>query len=170
MLRCVTDIEVLLSVDAGRIPSGVMAFFVGDVDVAERRTYAVLSVLSVGAAAACAGLGAGRALVMLLVLAATALALFATPTLREDHDPRAKRPVIVITPEAIVMRDECGLKVWRFEDLTGVAAAVHDHRPQLVLTGRDGKRYAVDCLRFQNGERVREVVDQRLQSLRTQAG
>ena len=165
-----TDIEVLLSVDAGRIPPGAVAFFVGDADVAERRTYAVLSLLSVVAAAVCVGLGAGSALVMLLVLAAAALALFATPTLREDQDPRTQRPVIVITPEAIVMRDECGLKVWRFEDLSSVAAAVHDHRPQLVLQSRDGKRYAVDCLRFQHGERVREVVDQRLQSLRAQVG
>jgi hypothetical protein len=166
-----SEIEALLKVDGGQVPPGAVAFFLGDVDATERRTYAALAVLAAVAAAACVGLGAGRFVVMLLVLAGTALALLAMPTARESHEQAAvKRPVIVVTPHALVMRDEWGLRVWRFEDLTSVSAAVHEQRPQLVLVCRDGKRHLVDCLRFRHGERVREVVDQRLRSLGTQIG
>jgi hypothetical protein len=161
-----TDIEALLSVDAGRVPPGAMAFFLGDAEVVERRTYVVLGVTAAAAGAICAGLGGGRVVVMLLLLAAAALLLLATPTLGDDEDRAVKRPVIVVTSNALMMRDECGLRIWPFEDLASVAAAIHDQRAHLLLVGTDGKRHVVDCLRFRNGERVREVVDQRLQSLR----
>src|SRR6185369_6847502 len=102
----VTDIEALLSVDAGRVPPGAVAFFAGDIDVGERRTYAVLALLSGVAAAACACGGAGRFLVALLLLSGTALAVLATPTSHEEEERRIKRPVLVVTDVALIVRDE----------------------------------------------------------------
>lgn len=164
-----TDIEALLSVDAGRVPPGAVAFFAGDADVGERRTYAALAALSGVAAAACACIGAGRFLTALLVLSGAALAVLATPNAPAEEERRVKRPVLVVTDVALIVRDEWGLKVWRFEDLCGVTATVHDYRPHLLLVDRRGSRYPLDCLRFKNGDRLRDLITKRLAARDTAA-
>jgi hypothetical protein len=158
-----TDVEALLSVDGGKVPQGIMAFFEEDEDPNPLRARAVLALVTLGAAAACAYGGAGRFMVALMVLAAAGLAIAAWPTLpAEGERPRIKRPVMVVTSQGIIVRDEVGLRSWQFADLTAVASQFHNQRPHLVLITQDGKRHAIDHLRFERSDRLRQVLDERL--------
>lgn len=158
-----TDIEALLSVDGGKVPPGTMAFFEEEEDPNPLRARAILAVVTLGAAAACGFGGAGRFMVALMLLAAAGLAISAWPTLPEEGErPPIKRPVMVVTAHGVIVRDELGLRSWEFANLTAVASQFHNQRPHLVLITADGKRHAIDHLRFERSDRLRAVLDERL--------
>ena len=160
-----SEIEALLSVDAGRVPPATVAFFARDAEASERLTYAVLGAMTAVTALLSGLLGGPDLVGALLVLTAAMFTIVATPTLKEpsDEDNRQiKRHVMVVTSEAIIVRDAWGLRSWRFEDLAEIAASSYEHRPYMVLIKRDGSRHALDYLSFQRPEQLREVIDTRL--------
>ena len=160
-----SEIEALLSVDAGRVPPATVAFFARDAEASERLTYAVLGAMTAMVAMVSGLLGGPDLMGALLVLTAAMFTIVATPTLKEpgDGEPRQiKRHVMVVTSEAIIVRDAWGLRSWRFEDLSEIAASSYEHRPYMVLIQRDGTRHALDYLSFQRPEQLRQVIDTRL--------
>jgi hypothetical protein len=161
-----TDIEALLSVDRGQVPPATVAFFARDEESFERRRYATVAALTGVAAACCAACGGERMLVALMVLVAAVSAVLATPTIRDGGEPArpCKPHVMVVTAQALVVRDGWGLRSWRFEDLADVVLSSYNFRPCLVLVQRDGSRHALDYLSFQRGERLREVINHHLSS------
>jgi hypothetical protein len=157
-----TDIEVLLSVDAGRIPEGTTAFFVRDRDRTLRRWWATISIAVMGAAVACGFVGAGYTWVAVLLLIGGVFAVMATPTLSDETYPDVTRQVLVVTPQAILMRDGQGLRTWTFEDLADASAWRYADRVDLLLVRRDGGRVFIDCQNFHRGDRLPDVIAQRL--------
>jgi len=158
-----TDIEALLSVDAGRTPAGTVAFRVADPDQAARRLWAAISGVAALATLGTGIGGGGRVAVSLLGLTAAIFAVLATRTLSEDEDEeRSKKPIVVITPRGVVIRDGSGLRHWQFEDLASVSTRWHMDRLLLVLVGQDGKRALVDCQRFRRGHRLPEIISRRV--------
>ena len=157
-----TDIEVLLSVDAGRIPEGTNAFFVRDRDRTLRRCWAALSIAIMAGAVVGGFVGAGYTWVAVLVLVGGMFAVMATPTLSDDPYPEIKRQVLVVTPHAILMRDEQGLRTWTFEDLADASSTRYADRCDLLLVRRDGGRVFIDCQNFHRGERLPDVIAKRL--------
>jgi hypothetical protein len=153
-----TDIEALLSVDAGRIPEGAVAFFTRDPELGQRRMCIVTSAL-LGAAAIASGIaGAGLVCVAMFALGAGIFAVLATPT-RTDEDARpTKRQVVVVTPRGIIMRDAQGLRTWTFEDLTDASSWRHADRTDLLLVRRDGTRIFINCQGFHRGEKLPDVI------------
>jgi hypothetical protein len=157
-----TDIEVLLSVDAGRIPEGTNAFFVRDRERTLRRWWAAVSIALMGTAVACGFVGAGYTWVAVLLLVGGIFAVMATPTLADDPSPEIKRQVLVVTSRAILMRDGQGLRTWTFEDLADASSCRYADRIDLLLVRRDGGRVFIDCQNFHRGDRLPEVISQRL--------
>jgi len=160
-----SEIEALLSVDAGRVPPATVAFFARDAEAGERLTYAVLGAMTAAAAMLSSLLGGPDLVGALLILTAAMFTIVATPTIKEEHeeDTRpAKKHVMVVTAEGLIVRDAWGLRSWRFEDLTDIAASSYEHRPYMVLIQRDGTRHALDYLSFQRPEQLRRVIDRRL--------
>jgi hypothetical protein len=164
MLTSMSEVEALLSVDAGKVPPATVAFFAIDDEASEQRAYALLAAMTSIAAVWCALLGAANMLLALMVLIAAIFAIVATPTVPAADDPPrpAKRHVMVVTPEGLIVRDAWGLRSWRFEDLAAAVPSTYDHRPYIVLVERDGTRHALDYLSFQRGERLRQVIGHRL--------
>jgi hypothetical protein len=158
-----TEVEALLSVDAGQIPPGTVAFFEQDGDPAATRTYITLAVSTAVIAVGCALAGASRYLVAPMLIAAASLGVMAWPTEPDEGETRPiKRQVMVVTPTGLIVRDEFGLRSWQFADLAGVFSRVYNQRPHLVLVERGGTRHAIDLGRFQRRERVREILAERL--------
>jgi hypothetical protein len=163
-----TDVDALLSVDAGQIPPDCAAFFIEEASRGMFHARAALAGVVGAVAVGCAWGGAGAMPVALLVLAAGVLGVLATPTIDEEEEeaeavrPPVKRQVMVVTPQGIIVRDEWGLRSWQFDDLTSVVQGAYNQRPHLVLIDRHGTRHAIDYLRFQRAERVRETIDNRL--------
>jgi len=153
-----------LSVDAGRIPPGTMAFFRKNADLGVLRARAVLSSAFgiAGVVLACAG--GPRLLALLLLVAAALTAVLSTPTVAEDdgEGAAARKQVLIVTPRGLIGRDHSGLRSWRFEELANVFTGGHAGRPHLVLVERSGARHTIDHLRFADGERLLEVIDSRL--------
>lgn len=165
-----TEIEALLSVDAGKTPPETVAVFLDDGTRAFRRTPAVVAVAAGLAAGASGFAGLGHGCVALLLLTAGLLALRAMPTLPEDENRDPKRQVLVITRFGIIVRDLSGLRRWRFDELRDVVAGIHGERPFLTFIDRDGKRHTVDCAAYRHGERARRVVSARLRVKTTSPG
>ena len=164
-----SEIEALLSVDAGRVPPATVAFFARDAEAGERLTYSILGAMSALAAVTCGLLGGPDLVGALLILTAAMFTIIATPTVKEadaDDNRPAKRHVMVVTSEGLIVRDAWGLRSWRFEDLADIGASSYEHRPYMVLIHRDGSRHALDYLYFQRPEQLREVIGHRLR-LRT---
>src|SRR6185369_15996956 len=80
MLGGMSEVEALLSVDAGRIPPDTLAFFRKNADLGVLRARAVLSSVFgiAGVVMACAG--GPRLPAMLLLIAAALTAVLSTPT------------------------------------------------------------------------------------------
>src|SRR5689334_3820922 len=80
MIGAMSEVEALLSVDAGRIPPGTLAFFRKNADLGVLRARAVLaSVLGISAVTlACAG--GPRLVAALLLIGAVIAAVLSTPT------------------------------------------------------------------------------------------
>jgi hypothetical protein len=157
-----TDVEALLEVDAGRIPPGVVAFFPRDPEAPARRMKMVMAIATAVTALACAMADLGREPVALLLLTAGILGVTATRTEPEEPERTSKQPVLVVTPNAMIVRDDSGLRRWEFDDLVSVRPIAHRQRVVLLVETSDGARDVIDNLLFQRGEDLRELIGQRL--------
>lgn len=162
-----TEIEALLSVDAGRRPPGTVVFFLDDGSRGFRRVHAGLAVLAGLAALGVALGGGGRNGAALLLLVGGMLAVTALPTLRDDSNRDPKRQVLVITALGLIVRDAWGLRSWRFDDVASVVAGMHQSRPYLNLIDRSGKRHTIECAAYRRGLRVRDAISSRMSVART---
>lgn len=157
-----TDIEVLLSVDGGHTPPGTVAFFMRDADRETRKVRAIVGGLFAVMAVAGAIAGGGLHIVALLLLAGGIMGVLAMPTASDDRRTQIKKRVVVVTENGIIMRDGRGLRTWLFKDLQGASSWRHADRVDLWLERRDGSRSFINCRVFQRGERLPEVIKQRL--------
>jgi hypothetical protein len=165
-----TDVEALLSVDAGKTPPGVVAFFMADPERDIQLPWLVMAVTSGVAAIAAGCVGAGLLPVTLLLLCASLFGVFATPTLSADGRPTIKRQVMVVTSEGLIVRDACGLRSWRLDDMADVSARIFDCRTYLDIVDRHGTRHSIETIGFRRGDRVREVITNRLRLRQTHVG
>lgn len=162
MHRSMSDVEALLSVDAGKVPPGVVAFFARDPEASKRRVLAAFAVVMTGVTAAAYWSALNRPSIALLALATLALIIQALPPERDPETARYKRPTLVVTPSGVIVRDGSGLRSWTFEDLVDVRPYLHQQRIGLLLAKRDGSREFVDTLSFERGETVTELIGRRL--------
>jgi hypothetical protein len=162
MHRSMSDVEALLSVDAGKVPPGVVAFFARDPEAAKRRALAVFAVMLGAATAAAYFAGLTRPPIALLALATLAMVIQALPPERDPEAARHKRPTLVVTANGVIVRDGSGLRSWAFDDLADVRPYLHHQRIGLLLARRDGAREFVDTLSFERGEKVTELIGRRL--------
>lgn len=162
MHRMMSDVEALLSVDAGKVPPGVVAFFARDPEASKRRALAIFAGLLAAATAAAYFGGLSRPPVALLALATLALIIQALPPEVDPETARYKRPTLIVTANGVMVRDGSGLRSWTFEDLADVRPYLHQQRIGLLFARRDGSREFVDTLSFERGEKVTEVIGRRL--------
>jgi hypothetical protein len=162
MQSMMSDVEALLSVDAGRVPPGTMAFFARDPERTQRRILAVFAFL-VGSAALASLLGGlSRPPIALLALGTIALAVMALPPERDPETVGHKRPTLVLTANGMIVRDGSGLRSWSFDDVADVRPFLHQQRIGLLILKHDGSRQFVDTLSFKRGEKVNELIGRRL--------
>ena len=157
-----TEVQALLSVDAGSVPPDAVAFFPRDAEAPARRVRAVLAVIAHASAVALAVSGTARPLVALLALAGVALSVGALPNRADEDEPRSKRPTLVLTATGMILRDVCGLRTWCYEDLLHVSPFVHELSLGLLVIGKDGKREFLDTASFERGDKVRELLRRRI--------
>jgi hypothetical protein len=157
-----SDVEALLSVDAGRVPPGTVAFFQRDPERTQRRLLAVFALLVASGTVAAVVAGLSRPPIALLALATIALFIMALPPERDPEELRRKRPTLVLTANGMIVRDGSGLRSWSFEDLLDVRPYLHQQRIGLLILKRDGSRQFVDTLSFKRGEKVNELIGRRL--------
>ncbi len=162
MQSVMSDVEALLSVDAGRVPPGTVAFFARDPEAPKRRFFFVLAVLVAGAAVASAIAGLSRPPIAILALAAIALFVQSLPPEQDPEVKRQKRPTLVVTQNGMIVRDGWGLRSWSFDELEDVRPFLHQQRIGLLIAKRDGSRQFVDTLSFERGEKVNELIGRRL--------
>jgi hypothetical protein len=162
MHRLMSDVEALLSVDAGKVPPGVVAFFARDPEGSKRRVMAGFAVVMAVVTGAAYWAALNRPSVALLALATLCLIIQALPPERDPETARYKRPTLVVTPNGVIVRDGSGLRSWTFEDLVDVRPYLHQQRIGLLLAKRDGSREFVDTLSFERGEAVTELIGRRL--------
>jgi hypothetical protein len=162
MQSSMSDVEALLSVDAGRVPPGTVAFFARDPERTKRRALAVFTVLM--GTAMVAGLigGLSRTPIALLALATIGLFVMALPPERDPETAGHKRATLVLTSNGMIVRDNSGLRSWSFDDLVDVRPFLHQQRIGLLIARRDGGREFVDTLLFKRGEKVNELIGRRL--------
>jgi hypothetical protein len=157
-----TEVEALLSVDAGTVPPGAIAFFPRDPEAPVRRVRAVMA-LAVGAVALGFAIGGmSREPIALLLLAAGMLGVTASRTSPEPDDPVSKRPTLVVTPSGMIVRDAWGLRSWQFDELSEVRPYLHQRQVGLLIVRQDGSRDFIDNHLFERGESVGELVGRRL--------
>ena len=169
MHRSMSDVEALLSVDAGKVPPGVVAFFARDPEASKRRAFTVSAILMAIATAGAHLAGAARSGTALLALATLALVIQALPPERDAEKARQKRPTLVVTANGVIVRDGSGLRSWNFDDLMDVRPFLHQQRIGLLFAKRDGSREFVDTLSFERGEKVNELIGRRLKPARSSA-
>jgi len=159
-----SEVEVLLSVDAGRIPPDAVVFHAADPEAPIRRMYTFLAVTgamgSLGVALSSVGIEA----VLLLAIVTAVMVVLALPTSLEPEEARNKRPTLVVTPRGVIVRDDGGLRTWRFDELAQVLPCHHAHGDGLLLIGNDGSRQFLDCLVFRQGYRLGEVIGTRMKT------
>jgi hypothetical protein len=158
----VTEVEVLLSVDAGRVPPDAVVFPAADPEAPTRRLNGVLGAVCALAVVGCLLSGVGRDLVALLVLIAGIFVVLATPTDGEPDEPPHKPPLMVVTPRGMIVRDDDGLRSWRFDELAEVVPYVHTAGEGLLLVSRDGSREFLDNRLFRRGDKVGELIRRHL--------
>ena len=147
----------MLSVDAGRVPPGTIAFFQRDPDAPRRRSCAWLAIIIDGFALALVIAGVSKMGAALLALAGVALALGAIPTRSEEERPR-KPLTLVVTPDGIVVRDENGMRYWHFDDLADASPYADQTMSGLLIVHKNGKRDFIDTAAFERGEKVRDAI------------
>jgi hypothetical protein len=153
-----SEIEVLLSVDAGRVPPDTVVFFAADPEASIRRMYTFLAVTGALGSLGVALSSVGAEAVVLLSVITAVMVVLALPTSLEPEEARNKRPTLVVTPRGMIVRDAGGLRTWRFSELAEVLPCHHAHSIGLLLVGTDGSREFLDCLVFRRGERLGEVI------------
>jgi hypothetical protein len=158
----ISEVQALLSVDAGKIPLGVVAFFPRDPEAPARRVRAIFAVIAHAAAFALVLSGTGRPLAALLALAGVALTVGAFPTSSEEEEPPSKRPTLVLTPTGMILRDSCGLRTWHYDDLLHVSPFVHELTLGLLVIRKNGRREFLDTASFERGEKVRDLLRGRI--------
>jgi hypothetical protein len=162
MQSSMSDVEALLSVDAGRVPPGTVAFFARDPERTKRRVLAVFAVLVAGGVVAGLLGGLSRPPIALLALGTIARFITALPPERDPESARRKRPTLVLTANGMIVRDASGLRSWSFDDLLDVRPYLYQQRIGLLILKRDGSRQFVDTLSFKRGEKVNELIGRRL--------
>ncbi|HVZ75649.1 MAG TPA: hypothetical protein VHJ20_24925 [Polyangia bacterium] len=158
-----SEVEALLSVDAGRVPPGVVVFRARDPEAEVRRVRRVLAVSAGIVTIALAITGAAREPVAMLVLTTAMLALSATRTAGDPDEERSKKPTVVLTPSGMIVRDANGLRSWQFEDIADVRACVCQGRVGMLVVQRDGSLHFLDNLLFARGEQLSSLVRRHLQ-------
>ena len=158
-----SEVEALLSVDAGRIPPGAVAFFPRDTEAPARRARAILAIVTDAAALGLVVIGFPLSMVALLALAGVALAVSALPTNSDDEEEAPSQPpTLVLTPTGMILRDNTGLRTWSYEDVLHVSPFVHELTVGLLVIRKDGKREFLDTASFERGEKVRELLGRRI--------
>jgi hypothetical protein len=160
-----SDVETLLSVDAGRVPKAAVVFLARDPEAPNRKLFALLAVICSGTAVSSALMGVDRAMIALLVLTGATLVLMAMPTAPEPDDAATKRPTLVVTAAGMIVRDETGLRSWRFDELSEVRSFLCDQRVGMLIVRHDGSRDFLDNLSFERGERLRELIAPHIKKL-----
>jgi hypothetical protein len=158
-----SEIEVLLSVDGGRVPPGTVVFLPRDATAQARILFALLAVLLSAAAIGCTVAGASPEQVALLALATGMAAVWASATEAEVDQP-VKRAMLLVTATGMIVRDTAGLRSWRFDELADVHPFVHEERIVLLVVARDGRRDVVDHSVFEGGGRLRKLIGARLEA------
>jgi hypothetical protein len=153
-----SEVEALLSVDAGRVPPGAVVFPAADPEAPARRAYLFLALVAGISAVGSFFSGLGLEPVVLLGIIAAILAVLAVPTTPEPEEARHKQPTLVVTPYGMIVRNHEGLRSWRFDELASVHPYVFTDGEGLLLVKRDGSREFLDCLGFRQGDRVAEVI------------
>ena len=157
-----SDVEALLSVDAGKVPPGAVAFFPRDPEAAKRRLATVMAVLTFAGAVALAISGGSHIGTVLVALIAVSLSVGAIPTRPDVEVPPTKRPTLLLTPSGLIIRDDQGLRQWFFEDLADVRPHLHLRSIGLLVVRKDGTRDFIDTTLFDRGEKVQELIGRRL--------
>lgn len=148
---------ILRSVETGSAPDGVLAFVMVDPATRARRIWAVATAIVIGVAVVGAGLGHGWSWTTCVALSCGIVAVLSTPTV-EDADGDGRQPMLVVTDDAILLRDLASVRAWRFVDLAGAQVSRYAHRIDLILVARDGGRSFIDCRVFEGGARLPEIV------------
>jgi hypothetical protein len=157
-----TEVETLLSVDANRVPRGTIAFFQRDPDAPMRRSCAWLAMIVDGFALSLMIANVSKVGTALLALGGVVLTLCALPTKAEGDDRPRKRPTLLLTSDAIVVRDARGMRSWQFDDLQAVLPYADLDGRGLIVIRRDGKRDFIDTDFFERGEKVGDAIGHRL--------
>ena len=147
-----TEVEALLSVDAGRVPAGVIAFRARDREKSTRIVRIVLAACCAVAAVLGAFAGVGREFVALLLLGAGIFGVLATPDEPEEPEPAAKPGTLLLTPTGLIVRDVFGLRCWRWSELRDVRQVTGRGDAGLLIICRDGTTDFVDTGEFERGE------------------
>src|SRR5258706_1527716 len=128
-----SEVEALLSVDAGRVPTGAVVFRAREPEAEVRRLRLVLAVgaglVTVGLAVA----GVAREPIAMLVLTTAMLAISATRTQPEGELARHKRPTMVLTTTGMIVRDASGLRSWQYADIGDVRTCVCQGQVGIVV-------------------------------------
>ena len=98
----------------------------------------------------------------LLALVGVAFAVGALPTRPDVEEAPTKRPTLLLTVEGLIVRDDCGLRTWSFDDLADVRPYMHLRTLGLLVVRKDGKRDFIDTMAFERGDRVPELIGRRL--------
>jgi hypothetical protein len=149
-----TDVEALLSVDAGRLPPGCSAFRARDPEARTRALRAGLAVMFALAAVGSAVAGVAHEGIALLVLTASIFAILATPDEPDPEEARHKRATLVVTPTGMIVRDQHGLRRWEFHDVVEVTRVLSEGSAGLWVVTRNGASDFVDTEVFERGERL----------------
>jgi hypothetical protein len=153
-----SEVEVLLSVDAGRIPPGTVVFMARDPDAPARILRALMALMLAVAAVGCAINGSPRELIALLALGTGIAAISASRTEPEPEDQPVKRAMFVLTPTGVIVRDAWGLRSWRWAELKEVRPFLHEQRTGLLFVLRDGSRDFVEHSFFERDQRLSELI------------
>jgi hypothetical protein len=156
-----TEVEALLSVDAGQTPTGCSAFRARDPEGRTRALRAAMAVMFALAAVASGLAGVGHEAIALMVLTASIFAILATPDHPDPEEARHKRPTLVVTPTGMIVRDAHGLRRWQFEDVMEVTRVLSEGSSGLWVVTRDGNADFVDTEVFERGERLWGIVRRR---------
>ena len=162
-----SEVEALLSVDAGRVPAGAVVFRAREPEAEVRR---LRMVLAVGAGLVTVGLavaGVAREPIAMLVLTTAMLAISATRTQAEGELARHKRPTMVLTTTGMIVRDASGLRSWQYEDIADVRTCVCQGQVGIVVVLTNGSLHFVDNLLFTRGEQLSGLIRRHLQPRRT---
>jgi hypothetical protein len=162
-----SEVEALLSVDAGRVPPGTVVFRARDPEADVRRVRTVLAVGAGLMTVLLAALGASREPVALLALTTTMLALSGTRTALEPEEARHKRPTLVLTPTGLIVRDAHGLRSWQFDEVADVRTCVCQGQMGMVVVLRNGSLHFVDNLLFARGEHLSGAIRRHLRPRQT---